>query len=236
MSTIVITPNGTVTVMGPNTGTTNQAPVAPITPAPATPANPQPVTPAPATPAPATPAPATPAPATPAPPAPTPNPAPANQAPVQQGGVVIIHPNNQNPAPAPAPAVTPAPVAGPTTFVAQQTVDGGNRYFPNWVIGLIVAILLLLLAFGGYILYQSGKDAAPAPAPTPTVKVINTGGPKTAVDPEARASAKEANIKADSNSQRIDNIENQQRQMAEEKNKESEKPDCSNNLANWLKF
>lgn len=178
MSTIVITPS-TVTVIGPNTGTTNQAPVAP-----ATPANPQPATPAPA--------------------APTPNPAPV--------------------------------VGGPTTFVAQQTVDGSNRYFPNWVIGLIIAILLLLLAYGGYILYQSGKDAAPASAPTPTVKVINTGGgSKTAIDPEARVSAAEANAKADLILQEREN-EKRIEAEAKEKNKESEKPDCSNNLADWLKF
>lgn len=142
---------------------------------------------------------------------------------------IVITPN---PAPA-APTPNPAPVVGgPTTFVAQQTVDGSNRYFPNWVIGLIIAILLLLLAYGGYILYQSGKDAAPAPAPTPTVKVINTGGPKTAVDPEARVSAAEANIKADFNSQRISNLEEQerQRQLAEEKNKK----DC--NSSDWLTF
>ena len=225
MSTIVITPNGTVTVIGPNTGTTNQAPVAPATPANPQPANPQPATPAPATPAPTTPAPANPQPATPAPAAPTPNPAP-----VQQGGVVIIHPNNQNPAPAPAPAVTPAPVAGPTTFVAQQTVDGGNRYFPNWVIGLIIAILLLLLAYGGYILYQSGKDAAPAPAPTPTVKVINTGGPKTAVDPKALELATEANTKADIILQEREN-EKKAEAEAKEKEKNKESSDCSNNLA-----
>jgi hypothetical protein len=221
MSTIVITPNGTVTVIGPNTGTTNQAPVAPATPATPTP------TPAPANPAAPT---ATPAPANPA--APTATPAPANPAgnnAGQQGGVVIIHPNNQNPTPAPV-------VGGPTTFVAQQTVSGDNRFFPNWVIGIIVFIVLLLLAYGGYTLYQSGKNASSASA-TPVVKVINTGGPKTAVDPKAIELATEANTKADIILQERESEKRAEAEAKEkEKNKESKEPDCSSNLANWLKF
>ena len=200
MSTIVITPNGTVTVIGPNTGTTNQAP-------------------------------ATPAPAT-----PTPTPAPANPAgnnAGQQGGVVIIHPNNPTPTATP----TPAPVVGgPTTFVAQQTVDGSNRYFPNWVIGLIIAILLLLLAYGGYILYQSGKDAEPAKTETPVVKIVNSGGSgsKNAIDPKAREMAQEAQDGVKTNSQRISVLE-QDKQIAEfeaENNKKTKEAECQNRTAN----
>ena len=227
MSTIVITPNGTVTVIGPNTGTTNQAPVAPANPAAPTP------TPAPANPAAPTP---NPAPATPAPAAPTPTPAPANPAgnnAGQQGGVVIIHPNNPTPTATP----TPAPVVGgPTTFVAQQTVSGDNRYFPNWVIGVIVFILLLLLAYGGYILYQSGKDSK-EPAKTETVvKVINTGsgGPKIAVDPKAREMAQEAKNGVEVNGQRISNLEEQerQRQNEENNNKKNKEVACQNMVTN----
>ena len=169
-------------------------------------------------------------PVVPAPATPTPTPAPANPA------APTATPAPATPAPA-TPTPTPAPVVGgPTTFVAQQTVDGSNRYFPNWVIGLIIAILLLLLAYGGYILYQSGKDSSSAPA-TPVVKVINTGGPKTAVDPKALELATEANTKADIILQERESEKRAEAEAKEkEKNKESEKPDCSNNLADWLKF
>jgi len=146
---------------------------------------------------------------------------------------------NEHYYPSPAPVTEPAPAPKvccsptPINVVTQQTV-GGASHFPNWVIGLIVAILLLLLAYGGYILYQSGKDATPAPAPTPTVKVINSGGgSKIAVDPEARVSAAEANVKADFNSQKISDLEEEQRrqqQITEEKNKK----DC--NSSDWLTF
>lgn len=136
------------------------------------------------------------------------------------------------PAPAPKTCYSPAPI----NVVNQQSV-GGDSSFPNWVIGLIVAILLLLLAYGGYILYQSGKDSK-EPAKTETVvKVINTGSPKTAIDPEARVSAAEANTKADIILQERESEKRAEAEAKEkEKNKESEKPDCSNNLADWLKF
>jgi hypothetical protein len=222
MSTIVINPDGSVLVVGSNTTAAPNPPVVPAQVAPT--ANTAPVAPTANT------APVAPA-ANTAPVAPAATPAPVGNNAGQQGGVMIINPNNPAPQPAPAPIV-----AGPTTFVAQQTVDGGNRFFPNWVIWIIVSIFLLLLIFGGYILYQSGKDSSSAPA-TPVVKVINTGGPKTAVDPKAIELATEANTKANLILQERENEKRIEAEAKEkEKNKESEKPDCSNNLADWLKF